>query len=88
MYPLTGTQYYLLGSPSISSADIDLSHGTLHIETVRESPNAIFPVGYEFNGRSFMEPWLPVEEMENGGKLVFRLADKPSATPSPVPNWL
>lgn len=88
LYPLTGTQYYLLGSPSISCVDIDLSHGTLHIETVRESPNAIYPVGYEFNGRSFTEPWLPVEEIENGGKLVFRLADKPSATPSPVPNWL
>ena len=88
LYPLTGTQYYLLGSPSVAKAEIDLTQGTLQIETVRESPTAIYPTGYVFNGRSFREPWLPVAELERGGTLVFQLADQPPATPSPIPNWL
>ncbi len=88
LYPMTGTRHYLLGSPSVASADIDYSKGTLHIETVREGPNAIYPVGYSFNGRHFSEPWLPVQDIEDGGTLIFRLANKPPATPSPVPNWL
>ncbi|MBR4518907.1 MAG: glycoside hydrolase family 92 protein [Victivallales bacterium] len=88
LYPLTGTQYYLLGSPSVAKAEIDLTQGTLRIETVRESPTAIYPVEYIFNGRSFREPWLPVAELEHGGTLVFHLADQPPATPTPIPTWL
>ena len=88
MYPLTGTQYYLLGSPPVAKAEIDLTQGTLRIETIRESPTAIYPTGYVFNGRSFREPWLPVAELEHGGTLVFHLADQPPATPTPIPTWL
>ncbi|MBP5638200.1 MAG: glycoside hydrolase family 92 protein [Victivallales bacterium] len=88
IYPLTGTQYYLLGSPAVTQADIDLTQGTLHISVLRESPSSIYPTGYVFNGKSFNEPWLPVSEIEKGGTLVFHLADKPSTTPSPIPDWL
>ena len=87
IFPLAGAPYYLLGSPSVSQAEVDLTHGMLQIRVVRESPAAIYPVEYVFNGRSFREPWLPVAELERGGTLEFRLAERPAA-PSPIPDWL
>ena len=87
IYPLTGTPYYLLGSPSVSQADVVLNLGKLHIQVIRESPKAIYPVGYRFNGRSFHEPWLTIADVERGGLLEFQLANHPVGN-SPIPDWL
>ena len=87
LYPLTGTPYYLLGSPSVERAEVDFAKGTLEISVVRESSKSIYPAGYVFNGREFREPWLMVSDVEGGGKLVFRLADSP-AGPTAIPDWL
>ena len=88
LYPLTGTPYYLIGSPSVCAAELDFARGTLKISVERESATSTYPCGYSFNGRPFRSPWIPVSELERGGKLVIRLNDHPSAEPSPVPDWL
>ena len=87
IYPYTGSRYYLLGSPSVESAEIDLSQGTLRIRVERESEKSIYPVEYEFNGKVFAEPWIGLDELERGGELKFRLSDKPAGR-SPIPEWL
>ena len=87
IYPYTGTGYYLLGSPSVERAEIDLPQGTLEITVERESSGSIYPAGYELNGREFAEPWIALDILEKGGKLKFRLADKPAGR-SPIPEWL
>lgn len=87
IYPYTGTGYYLLGSPSIKQAEIDLHGGLLKIEVERESPDSIYPAAYEFNGKKFIEPWISVEILEQGGTLKFYLQDQPSGF-SPIPEWL
>lgn len=87
LYPLSGTPYYLIGSPSVESAEIDFPGGVLKIETERESKESIYPVDYAFNGKRFREPWIPVVELEKGGRLLIRLSDKP-APAAPVPKWL
>jgi len=88
IYPMTGTPYYMLGSPSIESAGINFASGTLDIEVVRESAGSIYPAVYEFNGVSFREPWIKVSDLEKGGKLVFHLTDTPSGELAPIPHWL
>jgi len=88
LYPLTGTPYYLIASPSADEAEIDFAHGTLKIKAKRTSANAIYPIGYSFNGRRFREPWIPVSELERGGELLIGLSDRPAATPAPIPDWL
>ena len=88
IYPLTGTPYYLMGSPSVDEAEVDFARGTLKIKAERAGKSSIYPVGYEFNGRRFREPWMTVKELEGGGTLVIRLADKPSETAAPIPTWL
>jgi putative alpha-1,2-mannosidase len=88
LYPLTGTPYYLLGTPSVDFAMFRFSRGVLKIVVERESAKSIYPVEYVFNGRSSREPWLLVEKVEQGGTLVFRLADRPAAEVYPIPDWL
>ena len=88
IYPLTGTPYYLLGSPSVSSAELRFGDGKLKIKVERESPASIYPQWYKFNGKKFRSPWMKIGELEGGGTLVFRLADSPVAEPAPIPDWL
>ena len=87
IYPYTGTNYYLLGSPSVNSAEIDFAKGTLKIEVVRESANSIYPCGYEFNGKKFAEPFIAIDKLEAGGTLKFYLQDAPGAK-TPIPEGL
>lgn len=87
IYPFTGSRYYLLGTPSVERAEIDLPNGTLKIEVERESEKSIYPAAYEFNGMEFSEPWLPLDCLERGGTLKFYLSDQPSGA-SPIPDWL
>ena len=86
IYPYTGSDCYLLGAPSVRSAEIKFANGTLKIEVEKESENSIYPAGYEFNGRSFDEPWIKLSELEAGGVLKFYLTDSPRE--SVAPNWL
>ena len=76
LYPMTGTARYLLGSPSVESAEIDFVGGTLKIAVERESPKSIYPAGYSLNGRDLREPWVRVADLETGGTLLFRLKDE------------
>ncbi len=87
IYPLTGTPYYLLGSPSITGAEINFAGKILKISVVKESDDAIYPLKYEFNGNTFTAPYLSIKELESGGTLTFYLTGKPNGT-SPVPDWL
>ena len=87
IYPLTGTPFYLLGSPSVVNAEIDFAGKKVQISVERESDSAIYPAEYEFNGRKFTSPWLAVKDLEAGGTLKFYLRDNPSGL-SPVPDWL
>ena len=78
IYPMTGTSSYLLGSPSVDSAELDFAGGTLKISVRRESPKSIYPAGCTFDGRPVEGFTIPVSALERGGNLVFSLADSPS----------
>ncbi len=87
LYPLTGTSCCLLTSPSVKEALIDLGGKTLEIKVERESDRAIYPSHFDFNGKIFTEPYLPVSDLQNGGVLKFILRDKVQTT-SVIPDWL
>ena len=52
-----------------------------------QSQRAIYPSEIVFNGKRLDEPWLAVDELKKGGKLVFKMSETTTAG-SPVPNWL
>lgn len=85
--PFAGTPYVFLVSPTVVRADIPFGAGRLSIAVERENAKSIYPADYVFNGRELREPWLPVADLVKGGRLVFRLADKPAGK-SFVPDWL
>ncbi|MBR7121085.1 MAG: glycoside hydrolase family 92 protein [Lentisphaeria bacterium] len=87
LYPLTGTEYCLLTTPEVSEASIDIGGKILTINVERETPSAIYPAGYEFNGRKFSEPYMPITELHAGGILKFTLSDQPQRD-SVIPDWL
>ena len=87
IYPLTGTPWCLLTSPNVNRATINIGGNKLVIEVDRESASAIYPAGYEFNGRSFAEPYLPIITLRDGGVLKFILKNKPQKE-SIIPDWL
>ena len=87
LYPMTGSPYFLLGSPSVDSAELSVTRGVLKVRVERESVDAIYPVSYAFNGKTFTTPWLPVKDFEQGGELVFSLSKRPLSG-TPVPDWM
>lgn len=87
LYPLTGTPYYLLSSPSVDRAEIAFRNGKLRISVERESPSSIYPAAYVFNGRKLAGPWIGVDELERGGQLEFVLSDTPSLETFTTPQW-
>lgn len=85
LMPLTGTPYMLLASPLVKSAEIPCaSDRTLRIEVEKSSPDAIYPVKFEFNGREFTGPYIELSELLSGGVLRFTLSNEPCNN-SPVP---
>ena len=85
-YPVSGSGYCLLASPLIRRAEIVLADGKLNIEVIRECEEAIYPAGYEFNGKTFHEPWLAWKELLKDGVLKFYLSATPKSG-SAIPDW-
>ena len=67
------SEFYLIGSPSITEATLRLTHGTLHITVQREKEDSIVPDAVEFNHKKLSEMRIPVRELEQGGELKFYL---------------
>jgi len=88
LYPLSGTPYVFLVSPTVERAQISFAGGnTLTVEVCRKNPRAIYPSEIRFNGKRLVEPWLTVGELHLGGRLTFKMSEKPLVR-SPVPTWL
>lgn len=88
LYPLSGAPYLFLVSPTVDRASLTFADGgTLTVEVVRKGPKAIYPSEITFNGKRLEAPWLTVSALQKGGKLVFKMSEKPSGR-SPVPEWL
>lgn len=80
-YPVApGSDEYQLGSPVIKTATLKLENGkTLNIEAVDQSDKNVYVKKMVLNGKPLTRRHLKHSELMNGGKLVFFMADKPSA---------
>lgn len=73
IYPLAGSEFYLIGSPSVTEAFLQLTRGILHITVQRENEWSIVPCVVEFNHKKLAEMHIPVWDLEQGGELKFYL---------------
>jgi putative alpha-1,2-mannosidase len=87
-YPFCpGDDRYVLGSPSLRSAALDLGSGrTLIMETRNASESAVYVSQATWNGERLLVPWISHREISQGGTLVFHMSETPSA--DTYPNFL
>jgi predicted alpha-1,2-mannosidase len=82
-YPVCpGSNYYVIGSPNLKKAVIHLSNGktfTMLAENV--SDQNIYVQSVRLNGKNWDSPFLPYEELKNGGRIAFSMG------PEPNPHW-
>lgn len=81
-YPLApGEDRYILGSPSIISARLNLGHGKeLHIATEGQAHDRWAVDRIEWNNETLNEPWITHSQLMQGGTLKFIFKSGPSAS--------
>lgn len=77
-YPVTpGTNQYVLGSPNITSAKINLDNGkTFEIEVKNQSPENIYVQKVYLNGKHWPKLFITQEMITKGGKITFEMGSK------------
>ncbi len=81
-YPVCpGSDEYILGSPLVRSAKIHLENGgVIEITAKNQSEKNQYVKAVYFNGVKMTDFRLNYQNLKNGGKLLFEMADKPSKT--------
>lgn len=71
---------FAAGSPALERAEVRLPGGkALRIEAP-ESATKRYVASVSLNGKTVKENWLSAAELRKGGKLVFKMSDKPVKT--------
>jgi predicted alpha-1,2-mannosidase len=79
-YPVCpGSDYYVIGSPTLKKAVVHLSNGKT-FTTVAEnvSPENIYIQSIKLNGKDWNQPILPFSELKDGGTIVYTMGPKPN----------
>jgi predicted alpha-1,2-mannosidase len=72
---------YVFGSPAVNQATLTLPNGnTLHIEAMNNSQENKYIQSITYNDKPYTRSYILHRDLMQGGKLVFEMGDKPSAT--------
>jgi predicted alpha-1,2-mannosidase len=79
-YPVCpGSDYYVIGAPQLRKAVMNLSNGkkfTMRANNL--SAKNLYIQSVQLNGKDLDNPFLPYNEVRNGGMLVFTMGPEPS----------
>ena len=77
-YPVApGSDQYSLGSPSVSSALLQLENGkTFKIETIGQGEKNVYVKKVVLNGQPLNRLYITHAEIMNGGTLLFYMSSK------------
>jgi len=85
--PVSGT--YVLGSPIISEAKVQLAGGReLTIEAKRKSPEDVYVQSVTLDGRPLDRLWVRHSELAGGAHLIFTMGPEPNTTLGHSPSSL
>jgi len=77
-YPVCpGSSYYAIGSPLVKKAVMHLSNGkdfTMIAQNL--SSKNVYIQSVTLNGKKWNSPFLPYDQLKNGGKIVFKMGRK------------
>ena len=79
-YPVTpGSTDYIIGSPNVKSARINLENGkTFEIEAENQSKENIYIKSIQLNGEDYAKSFITHDNIKNGGELVFEMTNEPN----------
>lgn len=79
-YPVCpGSSCYVIGSPTIPRAAMHLSNGKTFTMTAENlSERNVYIQAVRLNGKSWTRPYLPYDELKNGGSIVFTMGPEPN----------
>jgi predicted alpha-1,2-mannosidase len=81
-YPVTpGSTEYIIGSPLLKSAAINLENGkTFSITAKNQSEENIYVKSIELNGKPYNKSFIDHADIMNGGELVFEMGAEPNTS--------
>jgi predicted alpha-1,2-mannosidase len=79
-YPVCpASNYYVIGSPCVKKAVMHLSNGRTFTMTAEGlSDQNIYVQAARLNGKDWNNPFLPFDELKNGGSLTFTMGPEPN----------
>lgn len=79
-YPVCpGSNYYVIGSPCLKNAVMHLSSGkTITMRAENLSDENIYIQSVRLNGKDWDSPFLPYDELKNGGAITFTMGPEPN----------
>ena len=76
---LPGSDYYVIGSPLVQEATIDLENGRhFRITTDHNTPENVYIQAVTLNGQNYARCYLLHEDIMKGGHLHFRMGPQPN----------
>ena len=81
-YPVTpGSTDYIIGSPNVKYAKINLENGkNFEIEVKNQSKENIYINSIQLNGKDYYDKeYITHDDIMNGGKMVFFMGNKPNS---------
>jgi predicted alpha-1,2-mannosidase len=79
LYPLPGSDRYILGAPRFPRVTLSVPGGTFTIEAPDVSSDKPYVVKVELNGRSLSAPELKQKDLKAGGTLRFTMGATPTS---------
>jgi predicted alpha-1,2-mannosidase len=79
LYPVAGTDTYVIGSPLFDRADVDLGGRALTVIADAQSPTNMFIQSATLNGAPHLVPWVTHAQLAGGATLRLVLGPSPSA---------
>ncbi len=79
-YPVCpGSNCYVIGSPTIPRAVMHLAGGKKFTMTAKNlSDENVYIQAVRLNGKMWTRPYLPYDELKNGGSVVFTMGPRPN----------
>ena len=78
LFPVTGQDLYLIGSPALDTATFHLDGGDFTIRARDNSDENIYVTGATLNGTPIKRAWLRIAEVETGGELILSMGPEPN----------
>ncbi len=78
-YPIPCTGRYLLGAPRVKEAWLTVLGKPLHIVVENASDTRPYIESVLWDGEPVITPWFTIEQLQQGGEVVFTMSDSPTA---------